>query len=274
MFKSAAVLCLLVAACSAAPSTRVRTPRPLLDGRIVGGEPVDISQFPWQVSLQEFGSHSCGGSIISSTWVLTAGHCIVGYSADMLSVRTGSSIRNSGGTVYDVSSVIEHELHDSSTREYDFALLEISGSFSFDNNVQIRSKQVCGEPRQLGAVPAVTITGWGNCRSCSSATQLQAVTTHIVERSVCNEAYGGSITDSMICAGEEEGGKDSCQGDSGGPLVEGSTQYGVVSWGRICAEAGYPGVYSNVPAARSWITEKTGVWLGDSFEPCLSEDCT
>ncbi|XP_049808910.1 trypsin-1-like [Schistocerca nitens] len=254
MSKSAAVLCLLVAACSAAPSTRVRTPRPLLDGRIVGGEPVDISQFPWQVSLQELGSHNCGGSIISSTWVLTAGHCIVGDSADMLSVRAGSSIRNSGGTVYDVSSVIEHELHDSFTREYDFALLEISGSFSFDNNVQVVS---LGSSELAGGT-AVTITGWGDCRSCSSPTQLQAVTTHIVERSVCNEAYDG-ITDSMICAGEEEGGLDSCQGDSGGPLVEGSTQYGVVSWGYGCAEAGFPGVYSNVPAARSWITEKTGV---------------
>ncbi|XP_049808909.1 trypsin-1-like [Schistocerca nitens] len=255
MSKSAAVLCLLVAACSAAPSTRVRTPRPLLDGRIVGGEPVDISQFPWQVSMQEFGYHSCGGSIISSTWVLTAGHCIVGYTADMLSVRTGSSIRDSGGTVYDVSTVIEHELHDSSTREYDFALLEISGSFSFDSNVQVVS---LGSSELAGGT-AVTITGWGDCRSCSSPMQLQAVTTHLVERSVCNEAYGGGITDSMICAGEEEGGLDSCQGDSGGPLVEGSTQYGVVSWGRGCAEAGYPGVYSNVPAARTWITEKTGV---------------
>ncbi|XP_049779796.1 trypsin delta-like [Schistocerca cancellata] len=255
MSKSAAVLWLLVAACSAAPSTRVRSPRPLLDGRIVGGEPVDISQFPWQVSMQEFGYHSCGGSIISSTWVLTAGHCIVGYTADMLSVRAGSSIRESGGTVYDVSTVIEHELHDSSTREYDFALLEISGSFSFDSNVQVVS---LGSSELAGGT-AVTITGWGDCRSCSSPMQLQAVTTHIVERSVCNDAYDGVITDTMICAGEEEGGLDSCQGDSGGPLVDGSTQYGVVSWGYGCAEAGYPGVYSNVPAARSWITEKTGV---------------
>ncbi|XP_049779308.1 trypsin alpha-3-like [Schistocerca cancellata] len=107
---------------------------------------------------------------------------------------------------------------------------------------------------------AVTITGWGDLSSGgSSPTQLQAVTTSIVARASCNIAYGGEITQRMICAGEDEGGKDSCQGDSGGPLVEGSTQYGIVSWGRGCAQAGYPGVYANVANLRSWVTEVTGV---------------
>ena len=43
---------------------------------------------------------------------------------------------------------------------------------------------------------------------------------HVISDAYCRDAYGQSdIADSMICAGEEEGGKDSCQGDSGGPLV-------------------------------------------------------
>lgn len=46
------------------------------DGRIVGGFRVDISQVPWQASLQLEGSHKCGASIISDKWLLTAAHCV------------------------------------------------------------------------------------------------------------------------------------------------------------------------------------------------------
>nr|DAA64574.1 TPA_exp: trypsin 2B [Locusta migratoria] len=258
MSRSAVLLCLLVAACGAAPSTRVRRPRPrpLLDGRIVGGEPVDISQYPWQISLEDYGWHNCGGSVIGSTWVLTAGHCVRGTTPSELTVRAGTSTRESGGTVFDVATIIEHELHSSYTRDYDFALLEIDGSFTFGTNVQA----VGLGTSELAGGTAVTITGWGTLQSGGeSPVQLQAVTTSIVDRDACNDAYGGDILDTMICAGEEEGGKDSCQGDSGGPLVSGSTQYGIVSWGYGCAVEGYPGVYANVPSARSWITEKTGI---------------
>jgi len=57
-----------------------------------------------------------------------------------------------------------------------------------------------------------------------------------------------NITSRMVCAGVAEGGKDSCQGDSGGALYikKSGKQIGIVSWGKGCAEKGYPGVYGNV----------------------------
>ncbi|XP_047112161.1 trypsin delta-like [Schistocerca piceifrons] len=113
--------------------------KPQLDGRILGGEPVDITQYPWQISLQVFGYHSCGGSIISPTWVLTATHCVARAGVNYLAVRAGSSVQDSGGTIYNASSVIAHEKHNSTSHDYDIAFAEISGSFSFDSNVQVVS---------------------------------------------------------------------------------------------------------------------------------------
>lgn len=48
---------------------------PFVDGRIVGGHKVEIQNYPHQVSLRLYGSHYCGGSIITIRHVLTAAHC-------------------------------------------------------------------------------------------------------------------------------------------------------------------------------------------------------
>merc|ERR1719320_201349 len=78
--------------------------------------------------------------------------------------------------------------------------------------------------------------------------------------------YGqGQITDQMLCANIQGGGKDSCQGDSGGPLVTANPDLyeviGVVSFGVGCALADYPGVYARVSKQLEWIGANTeGSW--------------
>lgn len=90
---------------------------------------------------------------------------------------------------------------------------------------------------------------------------------NVSNQAACNSNYGGTagspvIFDSMVCAGFQEGGRDSCQGDSGGPLVhkDANGQYtlvGVVSWGYGCAVAGYPGVYTRAASFEAWMCGQT-----------------
>ncbi|KAK6467657.1 serine protease 33-like [Huso huso] len=116
------------------------------------------------------------------------------------------------------------------------------------------------------------VTGWGNIKEgvpLSSPHTLQQLVVPLVDSVSYDTMYhiGTSVSKSvplilpdMICAGYQEGHKDSCQGDSGGPLVcpspDGSwILAGIVSWGDGCAQPNRPGVHSRVTSFLSWIRE-------------------
>ncbi len=89
-----------------------------------------------------------------------------------------------------------------------------------------------------------------------------------MESQVCQEKldetnWGLSITEEMLCAGEEGTVKIGCQGDSGGPLVcrhpltDRFVLHGVVSWGSpTCNSKETYTVFARVQALRGWIDRK------------------
>ncbi|EDW74582.1 uncharacterized protein Dwil_GK21995 [Drosophila willistoni] len=225
---------------------------PQLDGRIVGGTATTISSFPWQISLQRSGSHSCGGSIYSANIVVTAAHCLQSVSASVLQVRAGSTYWSSGGVVSKVAAFKNHEGYNANTMVNDIAVIRLSSSLSLGSNIKAIGLATYNPAN--GA--AASVSGWGTTSYGSSSipANLQYVNLKIVSQAQCASStysYGSQIKSTMICAASS--GKDACQGDSGGPLVSGGLLVGVVSWGYGCAYAGYPGVYADVAVLRSWV---------------------
>ncbi len=108
----------------------------------------------------------------------------------------------------------------------------------------------------------------GSILSAGSKTLLDVTLPH-VETNHCAASYEKlnpgckgkkcAIAAGQLCAGYDEGGRDTCQGDSGGPLVtyDGNgcpLQVGVVSWGAGCARQNLYGIYTRVSHFADWIT--------------------
>ncbi|XP_058837336.1 trypsin 5G1-like [Topomyia yanbarensis] len=230
------------------------------EGRIIGGNEVDISEIPFQVSLQfDNYPHFCGGVIISRSWVLTAGYCANSHSYPIgLLVRFGSSYISSGGSVIYVKRSVQHPLYDwLAEADYDFSLLELEQELPLDEQLYPVELPMQDEPVDDGL--CVQVSGWG--ATSVRAEQLHATYVPIIGLDKCRYLYKDlhSITDRMICAGYPQGGKGACERDSGGPLVDGRKLVGLVSWGESCAQPGLPGVYSRVAAVREWIAAVSNV---------------
>ncbi|KAL2807830.1 trypsin-like cysteine/serine peptidase domain-containing protein [Aspergillus granulosus] len=232
----------------------------LAEEAIVGGEEATIEEYPYQIQLLSNGRLICGGSIISTQYVVTAAHCTDGASASSLSIRAGSSSSSGGGTVVDVSSIAQHPSYDSATTDNDISILTLAGELTFGAGIQAVNLPTSSALPEAGTI--ATATGWGALQEGGSVSEtLQYVDIPIVSHSECASNYQDSnpITDSMICAGVPEGGKDACQGDSGGPLVADGVLIGITSWGNGCARPGYPGVYSSPAYFRDFIESVTGI---------------
>ncbi|XP_022233095.2 trypsin alpha-3 [Drosophila obscura] len=250
-FQFATLLAILASSYGAVIPTGLEPHSPL-SGRIVGGTKTSIADHPWQVSLQRSGSHYCGGSILSNTIIVTAAHCLLSpVTTSNLKVRAGTSYKNLGGSLVQVAAFRVHEEYSASSKMNDIGVIRLRTKLTLSST--IKTIELATSAPVHGA--AASISGWGSTSfSGSSSSQLLYIDTRIVGRSECGSStygYGGLIRETMICAAAAN--KDACQGDSGGPLVSGGQLVGVVSWGRECALANYPGVFADVAALREWL---------------------
>lgn len=261
---------------------RAEDPRPTEGGAIVGGDPAAPGQFPFLVALVSASQGNtrtgqfCGGSVVASGWVLTAGHCVTSGSGTVVSPTLldvvagrhdldcfdfGGSPACTEGERIDVAAIHRHPQYNDNTLNNDIALLQLASPTSAP---RIDWAAPSHAPLHAPGITA-TVMGWGDTESVPAFPDTpQYVGVPIISDADCkspNTDYQASwiVDATMLCAGDvASGGIDSCQGDSGGPLVvpggpNGWLQAGVVSWGVGCADPRKPGVYAEVATFADFI---------------------
>lgn len=223
-----------------------------------------IEKFPYQVML--IGKQLwrkrilCGGTLLNSRWVLTAGHCTMGVTHFDIYLGTKSvdDTVDSGRVVLRSNKFIVHEHFNPVSAANDIALVKLPEDVAFTARIKpailpytMRVEDFAGS--------AVVATGWGANRQTRSSDPMQFTELRIISNSECSDEYD-VITDGVLCA---KGLKDEtvCSGDSGGPLVLKNTQIvvGITSFGPADGcETNIPGGFTRVTHFLDWIDAKIG----------------
>jgi len=228
-----------------------------IDQRIVGGENANIANHPYQCSLRNVGTHTCGCVLISATRALTAAHC-GGGATSSYSVLAGTSERTvqtcaTCALRNPVTNVVRHpNFANNPAVGYpnDIAILWF---YSIAKNTNIDYIEMATSSDGSFVGQSCVVTGWGRQTAGGTLpTTLQDGKMTVTSNADCIAVWGANrIRDDQLCAIESS--TAVCGGDNGGPIVCGGKLAGIFSWGEANCSTAFPAVFARISSYVDWV---------------------
>ncbi|XP_063697571.1 trypsin-1-like [Culicoides brevitarsis] len=231
-------------------------------------EEVTFSECPFIVAITSlFFELICGGTIVSSNYIVTAAHCL--DDCPSLLVVAGEhdqTILHLSERVREVSLCHIHENYDRNFPYFnDIGLVKLTFPLIFEIYIPIFGviADQYVKPVQLPVKDSepfgyAMLFGWGSTSNTSEQSYpsiLQKALLPIMSQMYCKFLYQEYFNGTgHICAGDYN--KGQCFGDSGGPLVQDNTIVGIVAHGFTPCTSNGPGVLVKVSAYVDWINGK------------------
>ncbi|EDW68301.2 CLIP domain-containing serine protease B10 [Drosophila virilis] len=196
---------------------------------ILRGEGYPRGRFPWLTAVYYKQSFSfdfkCGGSLVSTSVVITAAHCVYNVKEDRVRVGVGRydlrDDKEEGAEARDVSRIRVHPEFSMRVQlqpDSDIALLTLETPVIFNDIISPICLWEAAETEIAAEVGS--IAGWGTDEKGNDVTRYP----HVVEAKIASEAdcanswNGQRVLVRTLCASNLDG-SGPCLGDSGGGLM-------------------------------------------------------